>query len=125
MDKQKAVIEQQRDFLIRQLWCVFNELSYLQKINDWHDEDINLWTFVTGHSAIQGRLDKATQEIEMMTYNEALQALEKAQQTSWSWDRFEYDNITQAIEVFKRMKIDLEEREKFDRETAKLLFDEY
>ena len=44
-----------------------------------------------------------------MTFEEALEVLEKAQQTSWSWDRFEHDGITKAIEVFKRMHTDLEQ----------------
>ena len=42
-----------------------------------------------------------------MTYDEALQALERAQ--SDAWDYAMHDGITQAIEVFKRMNTDLKQ----------------
>jgi len=45
-----------------------------------------------------------------MTYEEALMALERAQSCSWQWpDLSIHDGITQAIEIFKRMKIDLDD----------------
>jgi len=50
-----------------------------------------------------------------MTFNEALQALQRAQNVTWSAS-FEYndlsifDELTQAIEVFKRMNEDLIQR---------------
>ncbi|KKL46266.1 hypothetical protein LCGC14_2347280 [marine sediment metagenome] len=50
-----------------------------------------------------------------MTYNEALTALEKAQEAIWQdlpgsqdLNIYIHNGITQAIEVFKRMKMDLE-----------------
>ncbi len=46
-----------RDRLIRELWLTMKELSYLQGCKDFTDEDLNVWTAVTGHSAIQDKLD--------------------------------------------------------------------
>jgi len=44
-----------------------------------------------------------------MNYNEALIALQRAQHSSWSWgNQSIHDGITQAIEVFTRMKLDLD-----------------
>jgi hypothetical protein len=47
----------ERDVLIRQLWTTFNNLSYEIKINEWTDEDLDLWTKITNHRAIQDRLE--------------------------------------------------------------------
>lgn len=47
-----------------------------------------------------------------MTYDEALQALHTARGASWQFgDQSIHDGIVQAIEVFKRMKMDLDECE--------------
>lgn len=44
-----------------------------------------------------------------MTYTEALMALERAQSYSWQYsDLSIHDGITQAIQVFKRIRMDLE-----------------
>ena len=60
--------------------------------------------------------------VRIMTYDEALQALNNAQVITWSkWASSQeitdvdieiHDGLTQAIEVFKQMKIDLMEYEK-------------
>lgn len=42
-----------------------------------------------------------------MTYKEAIQALVRAQSATWG-DLSIHDGITQAIQVFKRMEMDLE-----------------
>jgi hypothetical protein len=47
----------ERDVLIRQLWTTFNNLSYEIKINEWTDEDLDLWTKITNHRTIQDRLE--------------------------------------------------------------------
>lgn len=62
-----------------------------------------------------------------MTYDEALQALRHAQQATWYWDRSLdnqkslaiHDGITLAIEVFERMKTDLEYYKKLGWEVNK------
>ena len=47
-----------------------------------------------------------------MTYDEALQAFKGAQGVSWAYGSLDiHDRLTQAIEVFKRMKMDLDQCE--------------
>ena len=47
-----------------------------------------------------------------MTYDEALQALKEAQGHLWMFEeQTARDRLTQAIEVFKRMKVDLDQCE--------------
>lgn len=55
MSKEKLLNE--RDTLIKMLWTTFNQLSYEIKIDDWTDEDLELWSKVTSHKAIQNKLD--------------------------------------------------------------------
>lgn len=45
-----------RDDLLRQLWCVFNDIASLGSDN-FANEDLDLWSQVTSHSSIQKRLD--------------------------------------------------------------------
>ena len=67
-----------------------------------------------------------------MTFDEALEAVKRARGINWaSSDLIADDGLSQAIEVFTRMNIDLiqcnadlEQRENFDCETAKFLFGE-
>lgn len=49
-------LKRNRDDKIRSLWSVLNEISYLTGIDDFSEEDLNLWSRVTEHSAIQDRL---------------------------------------------------------------------
>lgn len=48
----------ERDKLIRRLWCVLNDINSLVKLDDFTDEDLNLWTKVTSHSAMQKQLEE-------------------------------------------------------------------
>lgn len=47
-----------RDELIIELWSVLNAIFLLDKLDETVDEDINLWSSVTAHSAIQKRLNQ-------------------------------------------------------------------
>jgi hypothetical protein len=45
-------LERKRNVLIRQLWVVFRKMSDFQGL-EMTDEDANLWSLVTNHSACQ------------------------------------------------------------------------
>lgn len=47
----------ERDALVLRLWNTFNKLSFYINIDDWTDADLELWTKVTSHTAIQNKLD--------------------------------------------------------------------
>ena len=53
---EKALIER-RDQLIRDMWRVFRDLSDVRSPDDFTDEDLNIWTAVTAHSAIQNKFE--------------------------------------------------------------------
>ena len=46
----------ERDDLVRKLWLVLNEISHLVNINDFTQEDLDLWGKITEHSGCQSRL---------------------------------------------------------------------
>lgn len=60
MTTEKSIYElkRRRDNLIRDLWLVLNKLSYDIKLDNYTKEDLDLWSKVTEHSAIQDRLSK-------------------------------------------------------------------
>lgn len=47
----------ERDDLVIRLWSTFNKLSCSINIADWTDADLELWTKITAHTAIQNKLD--------------------------------------------------------------------
>ncbi len=46
-----------RNKLICQLWVVLNDILELSGSDGYSDEDLNLWTKATCHSAIQEKLE--------------------------------------------------------------------
>ena len=50
-----------RDNTIGKLWIILNSISYIQGTS-MTDEDLNLWTKVTHHSAIQNALKRKEKE---------------------------------------------------------------
>lgn len=62
-DKEKITISHtHRNDLVRKLWLEFRNLSDLIPADDWTEEDLDLWTKVTEHTAIQNRLNKANEK---------------------------------------------------------------
>ncbi len=51
-----------RDNVIRALWCAFRNLADVLDADEWTDEDLDLWTQVTQHSAVQSRLHLAAKK---------------------------------------------------------------
>lgn len=49
----------QRNGFIKMLWLTFSEMSKIQGTK-MSDEDLNLWTLVTNHSAVQNALKNQT-----------------------------------------------------------------
>lgn len=49
------LIAERNDLLLR-LWNTFNNLSCSINIADWTDADLELWTKITAHTAIQSKL---------------------------------------------------------------------
>lgn len=54
MCKEKLLCE--RDLIIRMLWTTFNKLSYETDVEDWSEEDLDLWSKITAHTSIQNIL---------------------------------------------------------------------
>ena len=53
----------ERDMLIRKLWLVLHDISYMENAaENMTDEDLNLWTRITEHSAVQNNLSNAQGE---------------------------------------------------------------
>lgn len=53
----EKALKEHRNQLIREMWLVFRNLSDVQSVEEFTDEDLKLWTAITEHSAIQGRLE--------------------------------------------------------------------
>jgi hypothetical protein len=51
-----ADLKEDRNWRIRALWVVMEALSNKQKVEDFTNEDLRLWTAITEHSAIQDKL---------------------------------------------------------------------
>ena len=49
------ICRDKRDIFIRKLWQVLNDLSVIEGVEGFKDEDLDLWTRITNHSAIQNR----------------------------------------------------------------------
>lgn len=60
------LIKKNRNIVIRKLWVLMKRLSDLQG-QSMTDEDLDLWTKVTEHSAIQNRLNEKASEKENQT----------------------------------------------------------
>ncbi len=45
-----------RDQIIRKLWCIFRDLSDEIEADDFTEEDLDLWQKVTQHSAVQNAI---------------------------------------------------------------------
>jgi hypothetical protein len=45
-----------RDNLIRQLWVVYRDISDVMIADDWDDADLDLWSNITRHCAVQSKL---------------------------------------------------------------------
>ena len=55
-------IKKDRDNLVRALWCTFRNMSEVIDAEDFADEDMELWSVVTSHMAIQSRLERKTND---------------------------------------------------------------
>lgn len=53
---EKAKLVQRRDDLIRELWKVYRDMSDIVDPEDFDEADLNLWSLVTNHTAVQSKL---------------------------------------------------------------------
>ena len=52
-------LNNERDALIVKLWLVFRSMSDFLHQNQFNQEDVDLWYYVTKHSSLQKRLEIA------------------------------------------------------------------
>ncbi len=55
-------LNKKRDFLTRQLWLTFRELSDLYRTDEFPENDLALWDVVTKHRAVQEALNIAAEK---------------------------------------------------------------
>lgn len=60
------------DKKIRQLWSKLREMSDLVTIDDFSEEDLNLWTRVTEHSAVQKNIRHLTNKAHLRNKGEIM-----------------------------------------------------
>lgn len=53
---EKAKLVQRRDDLIRELWKVYRDMSDIVDPEDFDEADLNMWSLVTNHTAVQSKL---------------------------------------------------------------------
>jgi len=51
-----SILEMKRDKLVRELWIIMRDIQEITGVEEFNDADLDLWTSITTHRAIQRQL---------------------------------------------------------------------